>query len=82
MSQRDLNEIEREIEETRERLASTIDQLSYRGRPRTILTRQAGVVRGFFLDIDGQPRVDNIVKTAGGVVGFMIALRVLRKVVG
>lgn len=77
-----LNDIEAEIEQTRARLASTIDQLAYRARPKTIATRQLASVRGFFLDAEGQPRTDNIIKVVGGVVGVMVALKVLRKVVG
>lgn len=77
-----LNDIEREIEETRERLASTIDQLAYRAHPKTIASRQVDNVRGFFVSPDGQPRTDNILKAVGAVVGVVVALKVLRKVAG
>lgn len=77
-----LNQIEHEIEQTRERLAQTIDQLAYRARPKTIATRQLDSIRGFFIDADGHPRQDNIIKVVGGVVGAVVALKVLRKVVG
>ena len=82
MGDKNLNEIEAEIEQTRERLASSIDQLAYRAHPKTIATRQVSAVRGFFLDSDGAPRTDNIIKVVGGVVGAIVALKVLRKVVG
>jgi hypothetical protein len=36
----EMSALEREIEETRERLASTIDQLAYRAHPKTIVGRQ------------------------------------------
>ena len=82
MGDKNLNEIEAEIEQTRERLASSIDQLAYRAHPKTIATRQVTAVRNFFLDADGSPRQDNIIKVVGGVVGAIVALKVLRKVVG
>lgn len=77
-----LNDIEAEIERTRERLATTIDELAYRAHPKTIATRQMNSVRAFFVDENGQPRTDNILKVVGGVVGAVVALKVLRKVVG
>lgn len=71
--------LEREIEETRERLAGTIDQLLYRSSPKTIVGRQLAAVKGAYVDpLTGQPRTDNILKTAGavvGVVGLIVALR-------
>ena len=82
MGEKNLNAIEQEIEETRERLASTIDQLAYRAHPKTIAARQVHSVRNFFLDAEGSPRQDNILKLVGGVVGAVVALKVLRKVVG
>ena len=82
MGEKNLNEIEAEIEQTRERLAASIDQLAYRAHPKTIASRQVASVRSFFLDADGAPRQDNIIKVVGGVVGVIVAIRVLRKVVG
>ena len=73
--------LEREIEETRERLAGTIDQLLYRSSPKTILGRQVAAVKGRYVDpVTGQPRTDNILKTAGAVVGVVGLIVVLRKI--
>lgn len=82
MGDKNLNEIENEIEQTRERLAASIDLLAYRAHPKTIAARQVHSVRMFFLDADGRPRQDNIIKVVGGVVGAVVALKLLRKVVG
>ena len=82
MGDKNLNEIEHEIEQTRERLAATIDQLAYRAHPKTIATRQVNSVRGFFIDESGKPRQDNILKVVGGVVGAVVVLKLIRKVVG
>jgi hypothetical protein len=75
------SQLEHEIEETRERLAGTIDQLLYRSSPKTIAQRQLAALRAAYVDpVTGQPRTDNILKTAGvviGVVGLFVTLRKL-----
>ncbi|HEY0950980.1 DUF3618 domain-containing protein [Nocardioides sp.] len=77
-----LSSLEREIEETRERLASTIDQLLYRASPKTIVGREVSSIKAHFVDpATGQPRTDNILKTAGIVVGVVTLFVVVRKVV-
>jgi len=77
-----LSSLEREIEEARERLATTIDQLAYRVSPKTIVGRQVTSIKAHFVDLEtGQPRTDNILKTVGGVVGVIAFLVVARKVV-
>lgn len=75
--------LEREIEETRQRLASTIDQLAHRAHPKTIVGRQVETVKAHFVDVDsGAPRTDNILKVAGAVVGAVVLLALVRKVAG
>lgn len=72
--------IEREIEEARERLAGTIDQLLYRTSPKTIANRQIAAVKAVYVDpATGQPNTGNILKTAGGVVGVVAIFVTLRK---
>jgi hypothetical protein len=71
--------LEREVEATRERLAVTIDQLLYRASPKTIARREIAEVRAFFVDAQGNPRTDNILKVAGGVLGFVAFVVVMRK---
>lgn len=76
------SEIEREIEEARERLAGTIDQLLYRSSPKTIVSREIAQVKAHYVDAEtGQPRTDNIIKTAGAVVGVIAVFVVIRKIV-
>lgn len=78
----ELSAIEAEIEETRERLAVTIDQLLYRSSPKTIVSREVATIKAHFVDpATGQPRTDNILKAVGGVVGAVVVLVVIRKVV-
>ena len=74
--------LEHEIEETRERLAHTIDQLLHRVHPKTIVTREATSVKAYFVDYrTGAPRTDNILKVVGGVAGAVALFVVVRKVV-
>ncbi len=78
---KDTSSLEREIEETRERLATTIDQLLYRSSPKTIVGREVASLKAHFVDVEtGQPRTDNILKVVGGVVGAIALVVVLRKV--
>ncbi|NUR08654.1 MAG: DUF3618 domain-containing protein [Nocardioidaceae bacterium] len=70
--------IEREIEATRERLAATIDELAYRASPKTIMNREIASLKAVFVDPQGNPRTDNILKAAGGVLGFVVLAVVAR----
>ena len=77
----DLTALEGEIEETRERLAGTIDQLLHRAHPKTIVSREVSSFKAFFVDpATGAPRTDNILKVAGGVVGVTALFILVRKV--
>jgi hypothetical protein len=78
---RNLSAIESDIEVTRARLASTIDQLVYRSSPKTIAKREVDQVKGYFVGADGAPRTDNILKVVGGVVGVVVVLGIIRKIV-
>ncbi|VXB89790.1 DUF3618 domain-containing protein [Nocardioides sp. AX2bis] len=76
-----MSDLEREIEETRERLATTIDQLLYRSHPKTIAQREVAAVKGHYVDAaTGEPRTDNILKTVGAVAGVVLLFVVVRKV--
>lgn len=76
----DLSALEREIEATRERLAATLDQLVHRANPKTIVNREITSLKAHFVAPDGSPRTDNILKVAGGVVGVIAVLAVIRKI--
>jgi Protein of unknown function (DUF3618) len=81
VADRNLNSIESDIEVTRARLASTIDQLVYRASPKTIAKREVNQVKGYFVDAQGTPRTDNIVKVVGGVVVVVVVFGLIRKIV-
>lgn len=77
----DLSSLEHEIEQTRERLAATIDELVHRANPKTIIGRQITTTKAYFVDEQtGAPRTDNILKVAGSVAGFVVALVVIRRI--
>lgn len=77
----ELSALEHEIEETRERLAHTIDELLHRASPKTIVSREVTTIKAHFVDsTTGQPRTDNILKVAGGVIGAIALFVVIRKV--
>jgi hypothetical protein len=72
--------LEREIEETRERLAGTIDQLLYRSHPKTIVSRETAQLKAYFVDpATGEPRTENILKVVGGVVGTVVLFMLIRR---
>jgi len=76
----ELSSLEHEIEATRDRLADTIDQLLHRANPKTIVNREITTIRSHFIGADGSPRTDNILKVAGGVVGVIAVLAVIRAI--
>jgi hypothetical protein len=76
-----VSSLEHEIEQTRDHLGATIDQLLYRTSPKTIARREVASIRGFFVDASGSPRTENIVKVAGGVAGVVALFVVVRKLV-
>jgi hypothetical protein len=76
---RGLDSLESEIEATRDRLADTIDQLVYRASPKTVVRREIATLKAVYVAPDGSPRTDNMLKTAGAVVGFVALMVALRK---
>ena len=75
-----VSSLEKDIEQTRERLAATIDQLVFRASPKTIARREVASVKAFFVDAQGAPRTDNITKVVGGIVGVVALFVVVRKI--
>lgn len=81
MSTPDPSTLEAEIEEARERLAATIDQLLYRTNPKTIANRRVAALKAVYVDPEtGEAKKDNIAKTVGGVVGVVAIYCGLRKI--
>ena len=72
--------LEREMEETRQRLAATIDELVDRTSPKNAVNRRVAEVKAVFVDAHGNPRTDNVLKVVGGVFGFVGLLVLIRRV--
>ena len=72
--------LEREMEQTRERLAATIDELVERTSPKNVVNRRIADLKAVFVDEHGDPRTDNVLKVVGGVFGFVGLLVLIRRV--
>lgn len=73
--------LEREMDEVRNRLAGTIDELVHRTSPKTIASRQVASVKAAYVDpSNGQPKTANILKAAGVVAGVAVGIVVLRAI--
>jgi hypothetical protein len=75
-------EIEADIEQTRDRLAGTLDELTERLSPRAVLRKADSAVRGAFVAEDGAVRKDRAALAVGAVasaVGGLVALRRWRR---
>jgi hypothetical protein len=77
--------LEAEITARRERLAKTIDELTYRVHPKTIINRQAEAAKARFADVattpEGDLRVERIAAVVAvvAVVGGWLVYRRLRR---
>ncbi|UGQ15536.1 DUF3618 domain-containing protein [Yinghuangia sp. ASG 101] len=73
-------EIEAEIERARANLAVTLDELVDRVKPANVARRTSEKVRAQFVDSEtGAPRVDRIAPVAGGVVGVVVLVVLLKR---
>lgn len=68
-----------EIEEMRDRLSDTIDELVDRVKPGNIAKRQARRVKAHFIDDETGPRYDKIVPAVVGTVAAVAGIVVLRR---
>jgi Protein of unknown function (DUF3618) len=72
----------RDIEQARDSLADTIDQIVERVHPKNAAKRTLGNVKARFVNEDGSPRLENIAPVAGGVVGVAALIVVVRYLAG
>lgn len=77
---RSAQEIETELNQTRDRLSSTFAQIEDRISPRNVFDNQKARVRAIYFDDNGV-RVDRVAMTAGAVVAAAIGLRLTSKTV-
>jgi hypothetical protein len=69
---RSQQEIRDDLEVSRNRLSSTIDELTYRINPKTIVKRKLEDIRAPFVDADGALRKDRVAIVAGAAFGFLV----------
>lgn len=72
------DDIERDLEQARRRLATTIDQLADRVSPKAVAQRSADKAKLQVIDESGAPRVERIAAIGAAVLGW-IALTVWRR---
>ncbi len=68
-------ELQAEIAETRERLASTLEELRVQTQPANLAKRGTDSVKGFFTDEFGGIRPDRVVMVGATVVGLVLFRR-------
>jgi hypothetical protein len=81
-SNRSPQDLEYAIEQTRDRLADTLDELLFRIKPKTIVQRQVEETRSHFVDAQGNVRTERVAGVVGaavGVVAFVLVVRRLSK---
>lgn len=76
------NQIAADLAETRNRLAGTIDQLAYRVKPQTIISRQIESLKASFHNDDGGLDQQKIAKIVGIGLGAIVAVVAIRKIAG
>ncbi|MGI8612966.1 MAG: DUF3618 domain-containing protein [Nocardioidaceae bacterium] len=80
--QRDDDSIVADIDMTRDRLAATIDQIVDRANPKNAARRSAERLKAHFVAPDGSVRMENAAPVAGGLLGAVVLIAVLRHFVG
>lgn len=72
-------DIEAEMDATRQRLATTVEQLKEAVTPSNIAKREVERVKAFYVSEDGAVRYDHVAITAGVVVGTVVGTMLLVK---
>jgi hypothetical protein len=74
------DDIERDIIETRARLARSVDELAQEANPVALAGRAQQAVRDFFVDpASGELRMDRVAKTAAAVAAFLVFRGIVRR---
>jgi Protein of unknown function (DUF3618) len=72
-------DLEHEVETTRDRLADTIDELLFRIKPKTIVSRQVEETKSQFVDAQGNVRTEKVAAVAGAAIGMVAFFVVVRR---
>ncbi|MFT4187913.1 MAG: DUF3618 domain-containing protein [Aeromicrobium sp.] len=76
---RETDDLVAQIDQVRENLAATIDELIDRTSPKTIMRRNVEAVKARFVDENGSPRPETIVPIVAAVAGTIAAAVVVRR---
>lgn len=75
------DDLVREIDEIRDRLAGTVDELVDAIHPKSIIRRGVSSVRSKFVDENGSVKTGTVVPLVGGVVGVIVVAVFVRRIV-
>lgn len=75
---RTVQDIQADIEATRDRLAGTVDEITTRAHPKNVAQRLKESAVGLVVDPETGPRYDRIA-AAAGVVVLLVGVRVWRR---
>jgi len=70
MAENTSDDIARELQETRDRLTKSVEDLQDYVRPSNVASRGLDKVTSFFVAEDGQPRAERIAAVSAGVLAF------------
>jgi hypothetical protein len=77
---RSFTQIESEIDQARNNLAGTLDEIVFRVKPANVAKRVQDKARAQVIDPDtGQPRMERIIPAAAGVVGLVVLVTLLKR---
>ena len=79
MSTTDIDDLVDQIDQIRERLAGTVDELVDRAHPKTIAARSLDGVKAKFVDETGSLRMEKIVPVVAGAAVAVAAILAVRR---
>lgn len=72
-------DIVKEIDATRERLVTNLDELGDRMQPEAIMRRQVDKVKAYYVDdVSGEIRQDRAMKTGAIALGLLVLRKLLK----
>lgn len=74
------DDLVREIDEIRDRLAGSVDELVSAIHPKSLLSRGLNSVKSRFVDENGEVRTNVVIPLAAGVVVVVVGAVVTRKI--
>jgi uncharacterized pyridoxal phosphate-containing UPF0001 family protein len=76
---RTIDQIEAEMDKTRNRLAATVTQISEQAKPANLVKKQLDKAQEFYFDAEGKVKPQSVGMTVGAVLAVAVGSRVVRK---